>query len=191
MDKDIITIEAIREDLYRIVKWQSSIICEWRLSLIGGFSVIAILLGLIFRSLWVGIAVFSVVAYQIVRFILAYKEILAKKKAVRNISKRADISISTRPLSHIAQTVIHEPQLGYRGHVNTYKEVTMYYFDGSFSWRSPGFGRYYNWSENHTVLVVSDGDVCYCVSLQGYHDVAYIYPCKHFDLDGSLKEVRI
>lgn len=186
MTKDIITLEAIREDLYRIVKWQFSVICQWRLPFIGAFSVIAILLGLVFRSLWVGLAVFSVAAYQIVRFILAYKEVLAKKKAVKNISKREDIWISDRKLSHIAKNVVLEPHISYRG--SAFKEITMYYFDGSFSWRAPGFGRYYAWSENHTVLVASDGDVCYCVSLQGHDDVAYIYPCKHFDLDGSLKE---
>ncbi len=55
------------------------------------------------------------------------------------------------------------------------------------------FRRHYEWSRDfyissqglHNMSTV--GDEFYCVFVQGFYDVAYIYPCKRFALDKSLE----
>ena len=107
--------------------------------------------------------------------------------------ERGDISISTEIFSHIANDVIYEPhRAGTR--TRTAKTITLYHFNGGSSWRAPFFERYYEWSKEYYISpkglknISIKGDEFYLVSLQAHRDIAYIYPCKNFELDKSLNE---
>ena len=194
MRKEIITLDSIKKDLIKIVNYQLSNKADWRFSYIVPITLLAISIGVLLKKIFIGVLVFSLAAYHIVRYILEYKEYKAKKTAVLSLIERGEISISTEIFSHIADdVVIYEPHLvGRRS--NTIKTITLYHFDGGSSWRLPPFDKHYEWSRDFYISpkglenISIKGDEFYFVSLQAHHDIAYIYPCKNFELDKSLEK---
>ena len=73
MIKEKITLECVRQDLHRIIKWQLLNTLDGRFCFIVPITLIAIILGFVFRSLWVGMIIFSVAAYHILSYVNAYK----------------------------------------------------------------------------------------------------------------------
>ena len=159
MRKEIITLDSIKKDLIKIVNYQLSNKADWRFSYIVPITLLAISIGVLLKKIFIGVLVFSLAAYHIVRYIL----------------------------------VIYEPHLvGRRS--NTIKTITLYHFDGGSSWRLPPFDKHYEWSRDFYISpkglenISIKGDEFYFVSLQAHHDIAYIYPCKNFELDKSLEK---
>lgn len=191
MTKDKITLDAIRQDLKKIVLWQMSNKEEWRLSRIIPITLLAITLGLLLERVWVGVLVFLFATPHIIRYVIECKEYKAKKKAVLALIERGDVSISVERLSHIATETIYEPHSG-RKSIHSTKTVKMYYFDGGAQWRLPVFDKHYEWSRELHLSTKGlfntsvGGEEFFFVSLQGHYDVAYIYPCDLFELDSSL-----
>lgn len=191
MKKETLTVEAIKSDLIKIAKAQMGNKADWRFSYITPITVLAVLLSILTKHIWIGVAVFSFAVYHIVRFALEYRAYRAKKAEILSVIERGEISISKEVFSHVATDVIYEPHHGGR-HTNTTKTVTRYHFDGGSSWRVPLFAKHYAWSREHNVSakglynISIKGDEFYVVSLQTCHDIAYIYPCKCFELDHSL-----
>jgi hypothetical protein len=107
--------------------------------------------------------------------------------------ERGEISIGVEKLSSIRQEEIYEPHhIGRRA--QTTKTVTFYYFESGIQWREPSIARHYQWSKEYYISskglenISISGDEFYYVVLQGNPDIAYIYPCKNFVLDESLKQ---
>jgi hypothetical protein len=127
-----------------------------------------------------------------VKYYVAVRDYKMQKDAIKNILDRGDVCISVEKLSHIAEDTIYEPHRG-RRRVHSTKIVTFYYFTSGGRWRVPS-GEHYEWSGDYRLSskglenVSLVGDEFYYVSLQGYHEVSYIYPCKYFELDASLKK---
>ena len=123
---------------------------------------------------------------------MEYKEYKTKKAAILSLIERGKISISTETFSHIANDLVYEPHRVFRRAWAT-KMITLYYFNGGSSWRVPLFAKHYEWSKEYFISsqglknISIKGDEFYFVSLQAYNDIAYIYPCKNFELDESLK----
>ena len=191
MKKETLTMEAIKSDLIKIANYQVCNNAFWRFSYIAPITLLAILLGVFTKNVWIGIAVFCVAAYHIVRFVMEYTEYKAKKAAILSVIARGEISVSKETFSHIANDVIYEPhRVGGRG--NATKTVTLYHFDGGSSWRAPLFAKHYAWSKEYDISakglqnISIKGDEFYVVSLQAHPDIAYIYPCKNFELDAGL-----
>ena len=193
MKKEKLTIEGIKSDLIKITNYQVRNKADWRLSYIVPFASLAILLGVLMKNIFVGMAIFCVAAYHIFWFIMEYKEYKAKKSAILSIIECGEISVSTEILSHIANDVVYEPHtVGKRR--NSTKTITLYHFNGGASWRVPLFDKHYEWSKEYYIStkglenISISGDEFYFVSLKGYYDIAYIYPCKSFELDIALKK---
>ena len=153
--------------------------------------------GVYFKNIFVGLLVFSIAAYHIVRYAIEYKEYKTNKNAIISLIERGEISIATEILSHIANETIYEPHQVRRGRgrrANATKTITVYYFDGGASWRVPTVEKHYSWSKDFYISskglgnISMKGDEFYFVSLQSHHDIAYIYPCKNFELDENLKK---
>ena len=193
MKKETLTMEAIKSDLIKIANYQVSNTANWRFSYIVPFTALAIFLGVFTKSVFIGMAVFCVAAYHIARFIIKYKAYKAKKAAILSIIERGEISISTETFSHIATDVIYEPHNVGRRTKST-KTITLYHFNGGSSWRAPLFAKHYEWSKEYYISpkglenISIKGDEFYLVSLQLHNDIAYIYPCKNFELDKSLNK---
>jgi len=192
MRKETITIEAIRSDLIKIAKYQVNDQADWRFSYILPFTALSIFLGVVTKNVLIAIAVFGAAAYHIVRFLMEYKKYKAKKKAILSVIERGEISVSTEIFSHIANDVIYEPhKVGRR--VAATKTVKLFHFSSGSSWRVPRFTTHYEWSKEYDTCTKGlenlsiKGDEFYFISLQRYHDIAYIYPCKNFTLDKSLE----
>ena len=193
MKKETLTLYAIKSDLIKIANYQVSNKADWRFSYIVPITALAIFLGLFAKNIFIGIAVFCVAAYHIVRFIMEYKEYKTKKSAILSVIEHGEISISKETFSHIANEVIYEPHK-VRRRSNATKMITLYHFDGGSSWRAPLFAKHYEWSKEYYISskglenISIKGDEFYFVSLQSHHDIAYIYPCKNFELDKSLEK---
>lgn len=190
MTKEKLTIDAIRQDLKRIAAWSISNKAGWRFSFIIPITLLAVLMGILLRNPWIGILIFLVALYHIIRYVIAYHEYKAKKRAVLEILDRADISISVERFSHIAVETVYEPHSGGSG--NSAKAVKVFCFQSFANWRVPPFDRHYKWSKEFDIStkglenISIKGDDFFYVSLQEHPDIAYIYPCKNFDLDSSL-----
>ena len=193
MKKETLTMEAIKSDLIKIVNYQVSNKADWRFSYIVPLTTLAILLGLFTKNILIGIAIFCIAAYHIVRFIMEYKAYKIKKTAILSVIARGEISVSTETFSHIANDVIYVPHRVGRRAKST-KTITLYHFNGGSSWRAPLFAKHYEWSKEYYISpkglenISIKGDEFYFVSLQSYHDISYIYPCKNFELDKSLNK---
>lgn len=193
MKKETLTMEAIKSDLIKITNYQVSNKADWRFSYIIPLSALAILSGMFTKNIFIGIAVFCVAAYHVVRFIMEYQAYKTKKAAILSVIERGEISISKETFSHVANEVIYEPHRVGRRSKST-KTITLYHFNGGTSWRIPLFAKHYEWSKEYYIsskglesISVKD-DEFYIISLQSHHDIAYIYPCKNFELDKSLEK---
>lgn len=191
MTKEKLTLEAVKQDLKKAADRSISNKSDWRFSYIIPITLIAILIGILLRNPWIGMLIFSVAAYHIVRYVIEIKEYKAKKRAVTEIIDRGDISISVEQLSHIADETVYAPRT-VMGRGRVAKTVKMFRFQSSVQWFVSPFDRHYEWSKEFNIStkglenISVEGDDFFYVSLQGHHDIAYIYPCKSFDLDSSL-----
>ena len=193
MKKEKITLEAIKQDLLKIVNFQLSNKAQWRFSDIVPITILAVMVGVYLKNVFVGLLVFSAAAYHIVRYVIEYKGYKTNKNAIISLIERGQISISTEIFSHIANETVYEPhRVGRR--TKTTKTITVYYFDGGASWRVPTFEKHYSWSKDFYIsskgleTISIAGDEFFFVRLQKHSDIAYIYPCKNFELDENLKK---
>lgn len=193
MKKEKITLDAVKQDFKKIAKYQQSNKEEWRFSYIIPSILLSIWLAVFFKSVFVSLVLLSVAVYHIVKFIPEYKDLRAKNAAIISLIDRGEISVSTEAFSHIEIETIYEPHhKGKRAH--TTKSIRKYYFTGGSSWREPvDFNtKHYEWSHNFPTSpkglenISIAGDEFLYVTLQGFPDIAYIYPCKIFELDVSL-----
>ncbi|MBQ9780891.1 MAG: hypothetical protein IJW00_08095 [Clostridia bacterium] len=193
MNKETLTMEGIRSDLMKMLHDQVSNQANWRFSYIVPVTALAVLAGVLTRNPFIGIAVFCIAAYHIVRFIMEYQEYQKEKRAIVSAIEHDEISISTEIFSHTANEVIYEPHsVGKRSDVT--KTITRYYFNGGASWRVPRCAKHYEWSKEYYISskglenISLKGDEFYFVSLQKYHDIAYIYPRKNFEFDPNSEK---
>ncbi len=192
MKKEILTLSGITQDLKKNATANMSNAEKWRFSYIIPETLIALIVGIVLKNIWIGLLVFSFAAYHIVLYVRAYRNFKAQKKKITDTIDRKDISISVEKLSHIALETIYEPHnVGARGKAT--KTVTLFYFMSGSSWRVPDVAKHYAWSKDHYISskglknISVSGDEFYYVSLQGHYGIAYIYPCKNFVLDCNLK----
>ena len=192
MKKEKLTLEAIKQDLMKVVSFQLSNKTAWRFSYIVPITLLAGMVGALLKNVIVGLLIFSIAAYHIVRYVIEYRAYSQRKNAVISMIEREEISISNEIFSHIATETIYEPHGVGRRALAT-KTITVYYFNGGYSWRVPNVDKHYAWSKDFYISskglenISIPGDEFYFVSLQSLHEIAYIYPCKNFELDASLK----
>ena len=192
MKKEKITLEAIKQDLMKMVNFQLSNKNDWRFSYIVPITLLAVMASVLLKNVIVGLLIFAVAAYHIVRYMIEYREHKESKLAIISLVERGEISISNEVFSHIANETIYEPhRVGRRARAT--KVITVYYFNSGSSWRVPNVDKHYAWSKEFYISskglenISISGDEFYIVSLQSHHEIAYIYPCKNFELDANLK----
>ncbi|MBQ7365125.1 MAG: hypothetical protein IJW46_05965 [Clostridia bacterium] len=191
MQKESLTLRNITKDLKKAADCHMSNVDDWRLSYIIPFTLLALLLGILLKRFWVGALIFLPAVYHIVRYSMDISAHRKRMQAIRGVIDRGDIAISVETLSHIAKETVYEPHTSARRAHST-KEITVYYFESGGSFRIPNCNKHYDWSETFYLTskglenISIGGDEFFCVSLQGYGDIAYIYPCKFFVLDSTL-----
>ena len=188
MEKDKITLSAVKEDLLKQERFALRERVRYRLCAIIPFALFASVIALGVNHPIVGAAVALIAAYQSIRLLIEYLKYCNRKKAIRFIMVREDVSISTEVFSHVAEEIVFEPHLvGTRLHLS--KVISKYYFKNGIGWRAPLGYTHYEWSKNYNVTpkglenISISGDGFYYIHLQGNTDIAYIYPCKNFELD--------
>ncbi len=195
MQKETLTLEGIVHDLTRLVKWQPTDLNAYRTgsALIGAALTVAT--AVFSRHWWIAVLISLFPIYHIVCGVLEYRVSRTKKLAVREMLDRSDISIATVKLNTIREEYIYEPHgaSGLHGPILRYKRlITVYYFSSGARFRVPPFRRHYEWSRDFYITskglknMSAAGDEFYFVSLQGFYDVAYVYPCKRFELNKTL-----
>ena len=191
MKKEIITLDAVKQDFLNILKDGLRNQMNWRLEAPIPYSLLAISLGALSQNLWVALAVFTIPVYQFVRYVMEYVKYRRKKAAILGLEGRRQISVTTEIFSHIAEEYIYEPWIYRRVHLM--KPIQKYYFRGGTSWREPE-SEAYRWSEDFHMSpeglrnISAEGDEYFFILFRDYPDVAYIYPCDYFALDGFLSD---
>ena len=194
MTKELLTLPNIKQDLKRIADFHISnaiSVLDGRYSYMISVTLIGVVVLFFLKSVLIGILLFAVVAYHIVRYVMEYRNYREKKKQIAHVIDRGDISISVETLSHIANETIYEPHIRRRSTLST-RRVTFFHFVSGGSWRVPKLNKHYEWSREYEVSskglenISMKGDEFFYISLQGYPDVAYIYPFKNFALDDCL-----
>ena len=209
MAKETLTHQGIKHDLKKIAEQQISNKADARLTYAIPITLIVIfavfLTGFNWIVLLISALVFLIALYNYFRFFEDLKAYRYQKKRITEAIDRSDYSISVQKLSHISTETIYEPFVHKRRmfggvHAHSTKEIQMFHFVGGDSWRLPGsangysFQKHYDWSRefylsSQGLLNMSvKGNEFYFVSLQGDHEISYIYPCKIFTLDKSLME---
>ncbi len=207
MAKETLTHEGIKHDLKKIAEQQISTKADARLMIAIPITILVVLALILFDLNWIVLLIsaltFLIAAYQYVRLFDDLKAYRHQKRLIMEAIERADFSISIQKLSHISIETVREPYHHYiafgNHHVHATKEIQMFHFVGGDSWRLPGnsthsnlYYKHYTWSRefylsSEGLLNMSvEGNEFYLVSLQGEHEISYIYPCKIFTLDKSL-----
>ena len=84
MKKEKLMLEAIKQDLLKIVNFQLSNKAEWRFSYIIPITILAVMAGVYFKNIFVGLLVFSVATYHIVRYRSLFCQRVPKQKSTSN-----------------------------------------------------------------------------------------------------------
>ena len=190
MQKETLTLTNIAQDLKMVADYQMENRTDWRFAYIVPVTMMAIIIVMYWKNIFLGLLLLSVPVYHIVRYVREYRDHKIKKKAITDIIDRGDISISVEELSHIAEETVYEPHARHAT-----KEVKFFYFMSGGSWRVPIVSKHYSWSKDYYLStrglenISTAGDEFYYISLKGYYNVAYIYPCKTFELDSNLELV--
>ena len=186
MEKDKITISAVKEDLLKQERFKMAERTRYRLCAIIPFLIFSSVV--IFNATVLGAILFTVPAYQLIRLIIEYAKYCSHKKAIRFVMMRDDVSISTEVFSHHAEETVFEPHfVGTR--LNLMKTVQKFHFKSGTEWREPLGYTLYEWSENYYRSPKGlenssiSGDEFYYIHLQRNVDISYIYPCKNFEID--------
>lgn len=198
MQKETISLVHIIQDFNLLAKKQFLNVSSWRLAFILPLTLLALILGLAFKLLWIAILFALVDGYHLVRYGMEIQKYMRKKKSIQKIHDRAELSIAMEKLSHISTETIYEPRLrtrvGLFHRSNTVKMVPVMYFLSGRSWRIPEGNRHYRWSKEYHISTqglentsISGDDFIYAC-LQADDDIAYAYPCKNFVMDKTLTE---
>lgn len=193
MKKETLLLSNITNDLKAVVDSQIMNIVKWRFTYIVPVTLLSIIYGALLKNIWISLLIFSVAAYHIVRYIIEYRNFIVKKKTVKSVVDRTDVCITIEKLSHFATDQVYEPHF-FDGRGRAAKTVRYYYFESGCRWRVPDVDKHYRRSKDYYISSKGlentsiQGDEFYFISLQGYQDIAYIYPCKNFELDKSLEK---
>ena len=190
MKKETLTLANIQSDMRKIAYTQVSNKGDWRMPYVILSLPVVIVSGVVWKSVWLSLAILALCVHNFVKYFVAAREYKLQREAIKNILDRGDVCISVEKLSHIAEDTVYEPHPG-RRRVHSTKTVTFYYFTSGGRWRVPR-GEHYEWSSGYRLSskglenVSIMGDEFYYISLQGFHEIAYVYPCKYFELDKNL-----
>ena len=193
MKKEKLTLDNIKKDFQKIANWQLDVKSEGHLVYIFTILGLVLVAGIVVHVL-LGVVISLLAVYPIFLLVSEERNNKRHRRAILDLVDRGDVSVSVEKLSHIAKQTVYEPRRNGR-RTRTTKEATFFYFEGGSSWRVPEVYRHYEWSmelyySTEGLCNVSvEGNEFYYVSVQGEPDVCYIYPCKFFELDGSLGAV--
>ena len=196
MEREKLLSFNIAQDLNIIAKEQISNKSNWRGTYVFGFGIAAVWVGVYYKN-WLLVAVLlCVAAYHAVRFAKEYREYATRRNAIMSAISRADISVSLVRFSHISEEIIYEPHrhgVSRKGRTHLTKTVKYFCFDSGLRWRVPPVSTHYAWSKDYYIStqgldnISVPGNEFYFISLQGYPDISYIYPCKQFVFEGIKK----
>ena len=199
MKKELLKLSNIRKDLDLVAYCTISNMSDWKLFPVIGAIILAVTLRYYLKNLWISVAISLVAIPYLIAYIKDIKKYRAQKKELTDSLDIGDISITVLKLSHIAAETIYEPHThrnsrrSRHSHRHSTKVVKIYHFVSGSSWRVPDVSTHYEWSNQYSLSsqglenISVSGNEFYYVTLQGYSDISYIYPCKFFELDSELK----
>lgn len=182
MQKEMLTQENIKKDLLALLKTRVSNLSDWRFSFIVPFTLLAVILGILLKNVWIGLLIFSPAVYHIVRYAVDARSYSKVKQKLKKDINDCSFSVTVETLDGISSEIIYEP---HRSHCA--KTIVVYCFQSGKHWRKPVVGTHYKWSKlynmssaglDNTSIV---GDTFYFISLSGDPETAYVYNTRLFD----------
>lgn len=186
MEREVIKAQNVREDLLKVVGDVMTDTADWRFTFIVPTAAIAIILAIILKNVWIGLAISVFPLYHVVRYAIDTANHIKATNEIEAAVARDEFSVSLEKLSHISTETIYEPHKGISRPRMT-KTVKFYYFKSGASWRVPQVECHYEWSRelyqsSHGLENISlTDDEFYLVSLKMNPSITYAYPKKLFD----------
>ena len=189
MKKEAISVAFVKKDMHnfayvvtrhRTKRWSSYVFLILISSIVAGF---------VFRIFLLSSVSLLVVSLLVIRSLNDQSEYTARAKEIYDAIEREEFAVCVKKLSHIAEEKEYEMNF-------SPDDVGRYYcFCGGIRWKMHWqFEKYYDWSKEYCLSVTGltnislPNDEFYYVSLQRHHEVAFIYPCKFFELDETLRQ---
>jgi len=192
MQKETLKLSYIRQDLDLVAYHNISNIGEWRLYPSFGIILAAIVIGYYLGNIVIGVLISLASIPGLLHYFRERRNYQHQKQELTTALERGDISISVLKLSHISTETVYEPHT-YGGDRHSTKQVKFFHFTSGSSWRLPAVSTHYEWSNKYYLSsqglenISISGNEFYYISLQGYPEVSYVYPCSYFELDSELK----
>ena len=190
MQKEFLQKENIFRDLVSVLRARTLLATSYYLQYIIPFLLLALLIGFLTRTIWIGLLIFSPAIYPIVRFVQIVCKSEKQKKEIKRLTEQGKLNVSVEIFERMWDDTVYEPHTRYRRYSHL-KEVRDVRFSSGLCWQVPDMGIFYQWSkdfhlsrsglENTSV----QGDEFYFIALPNDNDISYIYPCKYFILEGA------
>ena len=193
MTKETLTIENAKKDLLTMVKYVETNKTEVYWLYIIPLAPLAIVVGICTQKIWVGLLVFALSSYHIVKLVIEKTNYYKLRKKLKGEIERGAFSVSRDKFSHIDYEYIYEPHYGYR-RSHMHKRVPFVYFLSGARWRFPNIDRLYAWSKLYYMspkgfdTTSVSGDEFYIVELQCDKRIVYVYNTKLFDFNEPIKD---
>lgn len=184
--KEILTYGNVLSDLLEAEMLRHKKATEGNKYRIGSFLMYAVVVGILSKTLWVGLVISLGAVYHAVMLSRKTKEHKSNMASLR----RGGFTVDTDILSHISDESIVEPHLGGLSRskkMTRYKRVTYFYFNNC-RFRLCFF-RGFKWSREYYLSVGGlknislAGDEFYVAVRASDGEVGQIYPKKLFDYD--------
>lgn len=210
MKKETLTLTNIKQDLRRIAYNGLYIAEDHRLMFYIAPSIaVALVLMLTTGRLWLGLLPLPFMAYHLLFYVTSVRAYLKQKKAIKSALDRSAVSVSIEKLCHISEEAVYQPHVKHsrvsrKMHFYSIEDVTVFHFESGAHWSTPRMHethrsiterKHYEWSRELSLSksglenISLPGDEFFYITLQGYPEIAYIYPCKFFELGDELKAV--
>ena len=188
MTKEVVTLDAVKQDLTKIIKRQRVNRLRWHGPHALAFLLLIPIASILFGNILWGLLFLLPLLYQVARFLIFdLTDYRAKKCGIDALTSLDQLAISIEKLRDIENNLIYEPH----GKAFT-KTILLYRFESGATWRLPDVYKHYEWSREFYVSnrglsnISPVGTEFIFVALRGYRDLAYIYPCKSFEINRDI-----
>lgn len=193
MQKEFLQKENICRDLGSVLRARTLLATGYYLQCIIPYTGLALFVGFLTRTIWIGLLVFSLTIYPIIRFVQIVCKSKKQKKEIKRLTEQGKLNVSVEIFERMWVDTVYEPHTSYRRYSHL-MEVRVVRFSSGLCWRVPDSGIFYRWSKTYHLSrsgldnTSVQGDEFYFIALPSDNDISYIYPCKYFIYEGAENE---
>lgn len=196
MTKEKLTLPNIRRDLLAETEKVTFVRDQKLLCLVIPVTAIALIVGILTKKAWIGLAIFALAVYPLVLYVKSCIRHRDEKRAIREAAERGDVSVSVERLASIRRETQDPLYYSFSCHPSGHgvrRETIVFNFESGAEWQLPLYKMYYEWSRELSFRsrgleeISAPGDEFFRIVLQGHPDAVCYYPCRFFTLGDGLE----